>query len=457
MLSITSVLVLLMACSPDAPSTAPKSPSALRKTAQTDPAALIAQAVAGAHVRGEQDDMLSREAVLPGFGGFYIDSLDQMVVYMKAGSPVPDSQVRRVLVNAYSRRAEQRIQQLLPAIGNARIARGDYSLSELISFENRISHSTSPIPGLTGTGTSLIMNRVVIGFSDSARIEAGLSAVASLGVPQKAVIAQVWGRPTMLSSFDQADPVRPTRGGLKINIHNSTQYPWVYVGNATYVTQESLCSLGFNVRWYNGAGGVTDYMMSAAHCANGYRGINGVLGDTVFQPRPAMGSSPPMANAAGFVDVNEPWGTACDPNPYDGSHTDFCTGADVMLIRIAPGVTTDRRLATSQYQGLNGSPGTMKINNYYPISSVVTPEWVSAQRYGVAKSGATTGTTSGTLLIPATQLWIRLCWTFSNCPSGGTGGVQIELTNVVTVAAGGWGWATAAASYSRETAARTTR
>jgi hypothetical protein len=434
-----------LACTADEPPTGVARPLRQSRAALTDPASLIAQAVGGRRVRGEQDDMLRREAALPGFGGFYIDSLDHMVVYMKTGSKIPDTTVRRVLAEAYSHRPEQRIQQLLPEVSKARIAMGDFALSELISFENRIAHSTVIIPGYTGTGASLMANRVVVGFTDSANVEAGLSAIMSLGIPAKALVPEVWGRVTMLSSFDQADPSRPTRGGLRITIHNTTQYPWVYggttAGKVYYVTQELRCSLGFNVRWYSPAGGVTDYMTSASHCVNAYRGLNGVVGDTVFQPH-VVGWTDPLANAAGFVEVNEPWMTNCGQNPYDGSNIDYCTAGDVMLIRPAPGVTTERKLATSEYQGLNGAIGTMKINNWYPIGAVASAEWISVQRSGVAKSGASTGTTSGTLLVPATQVIVRSCWTLQNCvsPGSNSGGVQIQLVNVVTVAAAGWGW-----------------
>jgi hypothetical protein len=443
---LSLALIGLTACSPDdLPTSQARSRPDLRG-ALTDAQALIAQAVAGRRVRGEQDDMLRREVALPGFGGFYIDSLDRMVVYMKAGSNIPDTVVRRVLVAAYEHRPEQRIQQLMPEVAKARIVVGDFALSELISFENRISHSTVTIPGYTGTGTSLITNRVVVGFTDTASVEAGLSAIRSLGIPAKAVVAEVWGQIRVLSSFDQADPVRPVRGGLLMTIHNTTQYPWVYAGQAAgktyYTTQASQCSLGFNARWYSPDGTVTDYMMSSSHCVNSYRGINGVLGDTVAQPRnPTMES--PFYNVVGFVAVNEPWLTDCGENPYDGSTVDYCIDGDVMLIRLyyTPGLT-ERKVATSEYEGLNGNNGTMKINNYYPIQSVGTPEWISTQRYGVHKSGAVTGTTTGAMQIPATHIITRLCWTLANCPTPGSnsGGVQIGFVNVVKVAGAGIGW-----------------
>ena len=433
-----------VSCSPDGPPTSPAASRQEIRGAPTDPSNLIAQAVAGRRVRGEQDDMLRREAALHGFGGFYIDSLDHMVAYMKAGSRIPDTVVRRILVEAYSHRPEPRIQQLMPEVARAQIVVGDFALSELISYENRISHSTVIIPGYTGTGTSLMTNRVVVGFLDTASVEAGLSAIRSLGIPDKAVVAEVWGHISVLGSFDQADPVRPTRGGIRVNIHNTTQYPWVYAGSSGgieyWTTKGSKCSLGFNVKWYRPDGSTTDYMMTASHCVNSYRGINGVVGDTVFQPLNPTRDSP-LYNVAGFVAVNEPWLTNCGQNPSDGSTIDYCIDGDVMLILPYPGIFMERKLATSDYEGLNGNNGTMHINNWYPIQSVGTPEWISTQRYGVHKSGATTGTTTGAMLLPATQIIVRMCWTLENCPSGpSSGGMQIAYVNVIKVAHAGVGW-----------------
>jgi hypothetical protein len=221
-------------------------------------------------------------------------------------------------------------------------------------------------------------------------------------------------------------------------VHNSTQYPWT--NGVTYV---SKCSLNFNVKWYpTGQSTGTDYMMTASHCVNSYRGMNGVTGDTIFQPRFPVNGSPPLTNAAGFVTVNPPWQTTgCGVNPGNGVPAQYCINGDVMLISAAPGVTMDRRLATSTTAGLNGQPGTMQINNYYPINSVVTPEWISTRGYGVAKSAAITGTTSGAQVLPRTQVYGRMCWTVpNNCPTSEiAGGVEIEYFNVVKVAHAGWG------------------
>jgi hypothetical protein len=445
---VGATLVALIGCSPDEPPTGPVRSRLELRGALTDASALIAQAVAGRRVRGEQDDMLRREAELPGFGGFYIDSLDRMVVYMKAGSRIPDTVIRKALVRAYSRRPEPRIQGLMPEIARAHITPGDFSLSELIAIENRIARGTFRIPGYTGVGTSLITNRVVVGFIDAVDVEPGLSAIRSKGIPSQAVVGEVWGELRVSTvSFDQADPVRPTRDGLMISIHNFTQYPWQTIydqfGRKYQSTKSLQCSIGANARWYPASGPPVDYMVTAAHCVNAYRGINGVTGDTVFQPRISNAQNASnMANAAGFVSVNEPWGPGCGPNPIDSTATDYCADADVILVAFAPGVTGERKLATSTYEGLNGLPGTMAINNWYPIGSVVTPEWISGTSNGVHKSGSVTGTTTGQLQLPYTQSVTRICWTLSNCPvpGGHSGGRQVLFEGLVKVNHAGIGY-----------------
>jgi len=431
----------VVGCSTDEPVAPPtRIVPVLRLGALTQAPALVQQAMRGVRVRGEQDDMLRREAALAGFGGFYIDSLDHMVVYMKRGSAVADANVRQVLVKAYSGRAEPRIRSLMPSIANARIVPGDFTLSELIAIENRISQSTVRIPGFTGVGTSLVANRVVVGFLDAADVDAGLSAIQSMGIPANALVGEVWGAVRTSSSFDQQGPVRPTRGGLLIELHNGTTYP--DAGGFAFV---ETCSLGFNVRWHPaGQSTYTDYMMTAAHCANEYRGMNGVTGDTVYQPRISSVPGDQTTNLVGFVAVNQPWepnNPSCNTNPANGSRIDYCIDADVMLIRPAPGISMDRRLATSMYQGYNGSSGTMQINNWYPIQSVVPPEWLSTYQYGAVKSGATTGTTSGQAQLPVTQVYSRICWGRGNCPNatGTAGGKQVVYWNVVKVLHAGWG------------------
>jgi hypothetical protein len=419
------------ACSPDSPS-APDRPNFARgardaavwASALADAPRVLADARAGKHVRGEQDDMLLREAELPGFGGFFIDSTDQVVVYMKRSAGTPESLVRRRLVDAYSQRTEPRIREVMPRAINARILDGDYTLSELIAVENRISHSPIQIPGYVGVGTSLLTNRVVLGLSDSSSLSSASDAIESIGVPLAAVIPEVWGEMNITSRW--ADVTRPLRGGIKLAVLNGTAQP----------NFEETGSVGFNVLHWTGASS-TLYFLTAAHIPNGLRGMNGVIGDTVVQPGIQF---PP---AVGKIVVNHPWQTQCGANnPATGRAYDFCVNSDVVLASYIGGASGERKVGTSMYEGLNGAPSIDdQINNWYPISGVATPEYISTTANGVHKSGYQTGTTTGQLVLPDVQASAHMCWGVNTCNlSDVNQGVWIAYFNVSRVSHAGWGF-----------------
>jgi len=161
---------------------------------------LIAQALAGAYVRGEQDEMLRLEAKLPGFGGWYIDSTGQVVAYMKASAGTSLTLVRETIYQTYAARPESVVRKIMAPAYHAKIIGGDYTLSELIAIENRIANPRVPIPGFTGVGTSLFLNRVKVGFRDTASVCAGVAAITSMGVPRAAIIPEVWGVAHLLSA-----------------------------------------------------------------------------------------------------------------------------------------------------------------------------------------------------------------------------------------------------------------
>ncbi len=379
---------------------------------------LIVQSLRGVRRRGEQDDMILRELALPGFGGFYIDENDEVVVYMKPGTDVSDAVVRRTLVSAYASRAEPRIREVMPRAARAKILPAQFSLSELIAIENRIMNGGIRIPGSVGVGTSLMLNRVILGFRDSVSAAAANSAIRALGLPEAAVIPEVWGDFVVTTSWSNF--VRPTRGGIKTAIVNRVAYP----GDTIY---EEASSYGYTV-----TNGSTSYFMMSGHAANSYRGINGVTGDSVFQPN--WGTS----NAIGRIAINPSWDSQCQMNPSTNQPFDYCVDADVALGTFFSGVFGDRKIGTSMYEGQNGAKGTDAINNWYPISSVATPEFISTTSNGVHKSGFITGTTTGAMVIPDVQVWTRMCWSLTNCPP--TGGVWVFYWNLTRVNHAGWGW-----------------
>lgn len=154
--------------------------------------ALVAQAVAGVRSRGEQDEMLRLEAKLPGFGGWYRDS-SGLVVYMKRSAGTSPAVVRETVYETYAARPDLLGPSIMAEAKDAKIVFGEYSLSELIAIENRIASPRVRISGFTGVGTSIILNRVKVGFQDTASVCPGLAAITSMGVPRAALIPEVWG------------------------------------------------------------------------------------------------------------------------------------------------------------------------------------------------------------------------------------------------------------------------
>jgi hypothetical protein len=136
--------------------------------------------------------MLRIESKLPGFGGWFLAS-DTFNVYMKVPSSVSTEEVRKIFYNTYSARPEEYVRRLIAMGLQVKIVPGRYSLSELIAIEHLVTQPTKRIPGWTGAGTSLLHNRVVVGFTDSASVCPGAAVIASMGIPLDAIELEVWG------------------------------------------------------------------------------------------------------------------------------------------------------------------------------------------------------------------------------------------------------------------------
>ena len=155
--------------------------------------AVIAKALTGVFDRGEQDTMLRIESKLPGFGGWFLVG-DTFNVYMKQPTSVQREDVRKIFYDTYSPRTEGYVRSVLALGPQVKIIQGHYSLSELVAIEHLIGQPSKPIFGVTGWGTSLLHNRVVVGFTDSASVCPGAGVIASMGVPVDAIELEVWGR-----------------------------------------------------------------------------------------------------------------------------------------------------------------------------------------------------------------------------------------------------------------------
>ena len=350
---------------------------------------LIQAAVAGVRRRGAQDDMLKLENALPGFGGFYIDSADNVVVYMKPSSNLPAAAIRGELASFYAQWANLRERGIMQPSSRARIVVADYSLSELIATENMISSRLLSTPGIVGVGTSLKLNRVKVGFRDSASMSKGIALLISAGAPRGALMPEIWDQPVLTSLF--TDRIRNTKGGLQIGVGLRTD---PYDG----VEYQESGTHGFVV-----TGNGQKYFMTASHLANVLWGINGKVADTVWQNSESF-----LGNTRiGSIAISAPWlaSTSCPVDIVSQAYPDLCTQSDVAL-GIFDSADGDKKVTTSTYEGQNGSPGNPNINGYYSIAGVESPEYVKdTSMKGLHKSGYKTGTTTGVIDTPITPVF----------------------------------------------------
>jgi hypothetical protein len=121
---------------------------------------------------------------------------------------------------------------------------------------------------------SIFKNRVKVGFTDTAAVLAGVDLIEQMGVPARVLIPEVWGHPKLTSTFK--DMHRPLYGGLQIGMMNRTYVPW---DNGATLWWNFDGSVGYDVHTDAGV----HYMLTASHLANGFRGVNGGVGDTILQ------------------------------------------------------------------------------------------------------------------------------------------------------------------------------
>jgi hypothetical protein len=317
---------------------------------------------------------------------------------------VPGALVRQNLAKAYTAHPNPLVRQVLSQVGNATIVPVRYSLSELIAIENRIAASPVALPGWTGVGVNLGLNRVRVKFSDRESQEHGLSVLESIGVPLDALLPSIAPLVELESTWTMAN--RPTFGGLGMTISNDTKYPGVWrpdpiYGQRTYYFYMHGFSLGWNVQTTSGV----NYFMTASHVANDFNGVNGSIGDTIWQ-------HDRLYAPVGRIVLNPAWneGGSCPNNPITQTNYDYCTTADVMLGTYNAGITFVRKLGISVTGGVNGAAGSSAINNSYPITGVLSPEYVDdTLRHDGGKVGATTGSTSGEITTQMSDVPVHIC------------------------------------------------
>jgi hypothetical protein len=304
----------------------------------------------------------------------------------------------------------------------AKVREVEYSLSELIEWERIISDNG--IPGVNVVGVWVAVNRVKVGFTSEAMVSPGITAIQQLGVPAEAVYPEVYSHLSAAGTWEDYREV--TFAGIQIALHGAPGWP----SDTQYIA-----SHGFNVRLEDRPGQPTWFLISA-HVLNGFYGRNGASSNPVpivWQP---LWSSNQGNYAMGDIVNNPPWpsGGVCGNDNF-GNPVDYCTAADAALGRPAFGLRNpSRAVGTSVTEGHNGNPGSQNINNLWPITNVLEPEYAWSAPRGTHKSGQSTGTTTGIQGPTCVDAVIPVPW---GPPPVGTRRVKFFCVSEVLEA--GWG------------------
>jgi hypothetical protein len=401
-----------LGCTPDGPVGLPEG-KRIGSIPLTKAEAVVQAAVNGVPVRGgDEDEMLKLEAKLPGFGGFFIDEGQRVVVYMKRGHTPSLAMVEGLLAQQFGNRPEARIHEVLSHLSETRMITGDFSLSELVAVENTLNANFDAIPGFSAAGVSLLRNRVKLAFVDAPSVEAGMNRASSFGIPMDAVTPEVWGK---IRGLNWGNAYRPVFGGLMLQLLNRSYY--------------NCCNYWLESYGYTVADTHNNfYFISSAHGPNGFHATAGATGDTIWQSPQYL----PDATVLGRVTINPAWSSVNCP-----MGANFCATADVSAGVFFSGQTYVRKVGTSTYEGLDGNPsrdGTLNAHTPYPVTEPVLPEWVDSTLHNVGKSGWASGTTSGQLDMTSFPGVVTYAW-------GATGGATRtayfpRLTHVTHI---GWG------------------
>jgi hypothetical protein len=326
--------------------------------------------------------MLRFESRFPGFGGYYVDSVGDLVLVLRDPARYNAADLRTQLDAEYAARDVASIREVWRSLGPTRVQKGDFSLSELVGIQQAIGQSTSPIPGKVAVGTQIQKNKVLVGFVSEASRQKGLAAIHALGIPDGALNAEVTGPMQLASTW--TDKARPTFGGPLLTVQDAT------------IRGDSISggSHGFNA-YALPPHAAADFFMAAGHLFNVWSGTNGQTGWKVMQTfRP---------DTMGTITVNPAWDTTGCDTDSTGTPTFYCTTADFALGTRKTGVTPTYGVGTSTLEGQNGAVGSNSINGVYALSGVITASQVPTTRNLVHKSGYRTGTTTGAVISTCTN------------------------------------------------------
>jgi hypothetical protein len=321
----------------------------------------ILAATQGQTSRGFEDEILRMEGLIPGLGGVFLDSTGHVVVYLK-DLTTRDAALAQLRERAQVINVDRGFRNKLGVDGPTVTRQGSFAFSDLVAWEEEIMHNVR-VAGFLSIDADESLNRVRITTAAGTSTADAAKAIASLGIPDSAVVFEVGSQFTSAASL--TDKVRATGGGLTITNKSG-----------------DICTLGFNVdvEFYGSKG-----FLTAGHCSSNGPG-GGFTGDSMYQ------NTKSLANLVGTVSINPLWNST-DSNC--GVYTD-CTGADAMFVLSTFTDTNFKKqwFSTSMWATGSNAPGSLTINGQWNTDTVQTLIYTGATLY---KVGQTTGVTYGTV------------------------------------------------------------
>ncbi len=131
------------------------------------------------------DDLLGKVGEkVPGFGGMFFDPEDNNILYVYLLDPAEKEAAEEAMAEVFG-------PKLIPP-GGIQVLQGQYSMAQLIEWYELMRDAVWSVPGVAGTDLHEGKNRIVIGmYPRRGAREEMEAALATLGIPSKAVIIEV--------------------------------------------------------------------------------------------------------------------------------------------------------------------------------------------------------------------------------------------------------------------------
>jgi hypothetical protein len=200
-------------------------------------------------------DPVAVAAVVPGFGGYFLDESGAPVVYLTdpAQRPAAEDALAGFLADRGFKESDLRVRQ------------GRYDYLQLNAWHEQSWAQALAVTGAVFTDLDEGSNQLRFGAVDAAAVANVAAAVSAAGVPAAAFTVEVAAPIQQVHTL--RDRARPVQGGYQIN----------FLDAAGVRTVSFLCTMGFNVV----KNGVNSFITNS-HCTNHQGGTE--IGTDYYQP-----------------------------------------------------------------------------------------------------------------------------------------------------------------------------